>query len=339
MPTPRQDIFYLHLLRCIAAIAVIAIHVLGPFRFLYGEIPFDAWFSAVGINALSRWAVPIFMMISGALLLSSNKPFDARHYLKRRLGKVVIPFVAWSLIYAGISGALANDPQITVQAIVDAPANPTWYHLWFFYDFIPLYFVIPLLAPLLKAMNEEQIKILLAGWLTLTCMHFLKVPSFLREPLVLFIGYLVLGWYLFNRDNRSQLPLWLGLGISAAVINLLGSYWASDHKGAYSALFMGYKSINTVVIGAMLFVLAQSYAERLGAALRRIVTSISTYSLGIYLIHPLLLIPIRSAIERDYAQFGHPAVAIPALTLLTLVVAWALTALLARLPIVRQLVP
>ncbi|GAA5188637.1 acyltransferase [Ferrimonas gelatinilytica] len=338
MSAPRQEIFYLHLLRAVAAIAVIAIHVLGPFRQMYGEIPLDAWFSAVAINASARWAVPLFMMISGALLLSSSKPFDAQYYLQRRLGKVVVPFVGWTLIYLAAT-SLLEGPQAGLTALIALNTDPAWYHLWFFYDFIPLYFVIPLLAPLLKAMSEEQVKLLVVAWLTLTLMHLLKVPTPLSQNLILYSGYLVLGWYLFNHDTRAQWRYWIGLGVAALAINWVGSYLLTAEKGSYNALFMGYKTLNTVLIGAMIFLLAQRYAEAVGPRLRRWVTSLSTYSLGIYLLHPMLLIPVRTAIERHYDAFGHPALAIPLITLVTLLVAWALTALLSRIPLVRKLVP
>ncbi|WP_354016422.1 acyltransferase [Endozoicomonas lisbonensis] len=341
--SPRQDIFYLHFLRCIAAIAVIAIHVLGPYRSMYDAIPYDAWFSAVAINALSRWAVPVFIMISGALLLTSAieelKPFDARHYLTRRMGKVLIPFLSWSLIYAATSGMLAGDLDKATEAIVGFPSQPVWYHLWFFYDFIPLYFVIPLLAPVLRLMNREQVKIVLAAWFTLTLMHFLKVPTCLRQSLVLYSGYLVLGWYLHNRNNRPQLKLWLVAGAGSALLNLLGSAYASKLTGGYSSLFMGYKSLNTVLIAGMLFVLAQVCADRIGTRLKRVLVSLSTCSLGVYLLHPLLLIPVRATIKQQYDAFGHPALTIPLIVLVTLLLAWGLAALLARVPVVRHLVP
>ena len=341
MSQPQPQIFYLHLLRFVAAIAVITIHVLGPFRELYGKIPMDEWFSAVGINAMSRWAVPVFIMISGALLLSSTRPLQCQHYLTRRLGKVVVPFIGWTLIYALISGYSAGqwDSSQSWQAIVQANNTPVWYHLWFFYDFIPLYFVIPLLAPILTKMTEEQVKMLLAAWFVLSLMQLLRVETPLRQNLILYSGYLVLGWYLFNRDNRPQLKLWLAFGLAAIAMNLLGSWTASHIKGSYSALYMGYKSLNTVMIGAMIFVLAQCYADRIGDKLKIMVCSISKYSLGIYLLHPILLIPVREWDNGFYDAFGHPLVAIPAISVATLLLCWGLTAALARLPVVNCLVP
>lgn len=346
MQAKHSAIFYIDFLRFMAAIAVIVIHVLGPFRYLYGEIPDSEWLAAAGLNSITRWAVPVFMLISGALLLSTERVFQCEHYLTKRLGKVVIPFVGWTIIY-GLVGGFMIDGVFTTQWVgstaIDilkkSPTDPVWYHLWFFYDFIPLYFVIPFLIPLLKKASPDHIKLALFCWAVLFLMHWLKVGSFLQQNLVLYSGYLVLGWYLFNRDNRPQLKGWLTAGASMLVLNFAGTWFLAIEKGAYSSFFMGYKTLNTAVIGGMLFVLAQAYADRIQGKLRALVTLISTYSLGIYLIHPLVLIPIRDLNNGFYALFSSNWIAIPTLTVVTLVFSLVLVMLLVKIPLIKRLVP
>lgn len=341
MSEPRPSIFYIDLLRFVAAIAVVVIHVLGPFRFLYGEVSDSDWLAAMGYNSVSRWAVPIFMMISGALLLSDSRPFDCQRYITRRLGKVLIPFIAWTFIYALVGGFEGRgwNAGLTEKLILESNNEPVWYHLWFFYDFIPLYFVIPFLAIVLRTLSAEHIKLLLAAWWMLTLMHWLKVETPLRQNIVLYSGYLVFGWYLFNRDNRPQLKYWVVAGIGCLLLNALGSAYLSFLGGKYSTFFMGYKSLNTVLIAGMLFVVAQSYAERIQGRLRRLIGVISKYSLGIYLVHPLLLIPVRNLDNGVYSFFGSNWLAIPVISLFTLVLALGVTVILAKLPIIRRVVP
>lgn len=351
MPETRPSIFYIDLLRFLAAIAVVVIHVLGPFRFLYGEVSDSDWLAAAGYNSISRWAVPIFMMISGALLLSDSRPFDSQRYVTRRLGKVLIPFIAWTVIYAVVGGFEGLETMVgsfidiswnaeqAGKLILESNNEPVWYHLWFFYDFIPLYFVIPFLAIALKSLSSEHIKLLLAAWWMLTLMHWLKVETPLRQNIVLYSGYLVFGWYLFNRDNRPQLKYWVVAGVGCLLLNVLGSAYLSFLSGKYSTFFMGYKSLNTVLIAGMLFVIAQSYAERIQGRLRSVISVISKYSLGIYLVHPLLLIPIRHLDNGVYSFFGSNWLAIPVISLITLVLALGVTVVLARLPIIRRVVP
>lgn len=341
MKDKRDSIFYIDFLRFIAAFAVVAIHTLGPFRFLYGEIPDSDWLVAMGINSISRWAVPVFMMISGALLLSTKKPFDCEFYLTKRLSKVVIPFIGWTLIYAVIAGFLVDgwSASETLKLIKNSPNDPTWYHLWFFYDFIPLYFVIPFLIPLLKKLTPELTKLVLVICLVMFSMNWLKVESFLLENLVLYSAYLIWGWYLFNRDNRAQLKHWLVVGITMLLLNFFGSWELAVKTGQYNSFFMGYKTLNTMIIASMLFVLAQCYADKITGQFRCFISAVSKYSLGIYLLHPLLLIPVRELDNGFYSFFATNWLAIPIITLVVLLVSLLCTMLLVKIPLINRLVP
>ncbi|MCP4322529.1 MAG: acyltransferase family protein [Psychromonas sp.] len=341
MSAQSSSIFYIDFLRFIAAIAVIAIHVLGPFRFLYGEIPDSDWLAAMGINSVTRWAVPLFIMISGALLISTERTFHCEHYLTNRLSKVVIPFIGWTIIYAIVAGFVAGgwSAMQTFEVIQNSPNTPAWYHLWFFYDFIPLYFVIPFLIPLLKKLTPELTQLVIVIYAVMFLMKWFKVESFLLQNIILYTGYLILGCYLFNRDNSEQLKYWLVTGITMLLLNFFGSWELAVKSGEYSSFFMGYKTLNTMIIAAMLFVVAQTYAGKITGKLRLLISIISKYSLGIYLLHPLLLIPVREIDNGVYALFDSNWLAIPVITIVVLFISLFCTMLLVTIPVVKRLVP
>lgn len=345
MANQKTSIFYIDLLRCIAAFAVIIIHVLGPLRGLYGEVPTSEWFAAASFNSFTRWAVPVFMMISGALLLSNDRPFDCKHYLSKRLGKVVIPFIAWTLIYAVIAGISFSQGQFTwsyeiSSNLIDGANNtPTWYHLWFFYDFIPLYFIIPFLAPLLKKIPTQLVYLLIFTYMVLFLTHWLKVESILHQNIIFYTGYLIIGWYLFNRDNTAHLRYWVGAGVLMLILNALGTLIFTQSLGKYSSLFMGYKTLNTMIIGGMLFVVAQCYADKIKGKFKALVLLISKYSLGIYLCHPIFLIPVRDLSNGYFDFFGSYWVAIPSLTIIIMAISILFTYILAKIPILNRIAP
>lgn len=123
------------------------------------------------------------------------------------------------------------------------------------------------------------------------------------------------------------------------VFNFFGTWQLAIDTGKYSSLFMGYKTLNTVLIAGMLFVLAQTYADKIQGKLRAFVLIISKYSLGIYLLHPLLLIPVRQLDNGFYSAFGSNWLAIPIITLLTMVLSLLSTMLLVKIPVMKRLVP
>ena len=59
-------------LRVIAIIAVITIHSTTSFYARFGEIGMLDWWLANLLNSASRFAIPLFVMISGALLLGRD---------------------------------------------------------------------------------------------------------------------------------------------------------------------------------------------------------------------------------------------------------------------------
>ncbi|MGC9400849.1 acyltransferase [Vibrio genomosp. F10 str. 9ZC157] len=308
----RERVQFFDLLRCVAAVAVIAIHVLAPYRHELGSIPFDQWLTAVSINGVSRWAVPVFILISGALMLSDQRPFDAKYYVKRRLGKVLLPFIIWSLFYAYLSGwTLAGyDIGVTKQVLSDSLTHSTYYHLGFFYYFIPLYFVIPLLQIFVRRTTDEAVYALVAVWLFTTVLYLFKVDGPWSNQFWLYSGYLPLGYVLFKKVplNKTSVGIFTGLGVIALVATVVSVVNLSVTADAYTVgRWLSYKTLNVILAASMVFMLCRYFGESLSEKTRKVVGVISQNSLGIYILHPIFLWPMK---EFGWYQ-GHPAWVIP----------------------------
>lgn len=210
----RERVLFFDLLRCVAAVAVIAIHVLAPYRNELGVIPMDQWLTAVGVNSVTRWAVPVFILITGALMLSDTRPFDGKYYVKRRLGKVLVPFLIWSTFYAYLSGWTAQgfDFETVKEVLSNSPFHATYYHLGFFYYFIPLYFVIPLFQWMARNVDDNVLYTYLAFWMFTSTLFLFKIDGPWSNQMWLYMGYLPLGYVLFQKVplNRSMVTLFTG---------------------------------------------------------------------------------------------------------------------------------
>lgn len=88
---------YLDSIRGVAIILVIIHHLCA--RFIQQENIDSAWWAANFLITLSIPAVPLFVIISGALLLTSQKDVPVSKFLINRFKKVGIPFIAWMIIY------------------------------------------------------------------------------------------------------------------------------------------------------------------------------------------------------------------------------------------------
>ena len=326
----EKSFFYIDLLRAVAAFAVVIVHTLGPYRHMIGQIPDYDWVSAVGLNVSSRWAVPVFIMITGALMLPDTRPFDLRYYLSRRVSKVVIPFLVWSVVYAFLGGViwdhlgLGFDFVSTLRLLDALPYEETWEHLGFYYYFIPLYLVIPFLTPFVQKLSDDQLRMLVLGWMVLTLFYFLQIQSHWMIGTVMYGGYLVLGYALIRvpLTKRQRGIICLG-AVFATGAGTYGVWEISSIVREYSpGFYTSYKTINTVIVATAVFATGFHYAERIQGGLRKVIRFVGQHSLGLYLIHPLVLWPLQNL------EFfpGYTIVTIPLMALgvaiVTLFLVW-----------------
>ncbi len=338
-----QNYFYIDLLRTVAAIAVVIIHVIGPYRSLLGDIPDYDWLSAIGFNTASRWAVPVFIMISGALMLPDTRPFNFNYFLSRRMSKVLVPFLTWSLFYSllgGVivtSGSFTYDAQAASELIRMFPEEETWYHLGYYHYFIPLYFAIPFLAPAVQQMSDDQLCMLVLGWLLLTLLYLLRVESAWYIDMVMYGGYLILGYAMVRitlQPQQQKALVWAGC--LALVTGFYATWDQSSSAGSYSpGRLTSYKTLNTAVIAAMVFLLCRNHADKLGSRWKKLVGFIGRYSLGLYLVHPLVLWPVR----HWELQPGFTLLTVPLVTAVVIAITLGLVWLMGKSRVTAWMVP
>ncbi|MGB1319301.1 MAG: acyltransferase [Vibrio gallaecicus] len=336
----KQRVLFFDLARCVAAVAVIAIHVLAPYRHELNSIPFGEWFTAITVNGFSRWAVPVFILITGALMLSDQRPFDAKYYVQRRLGKVLIPFIVWSLFYTYLSGWSLEgfDSGVSWQVLAESYHHYTYYHLGFFYYFIPLYFVIPFLQIMLRKYGDKSIYALTGVWLFTTLLFLLGIDGPWSHELWLYTGYLPLGYILYKKVPLTKTTMWSivtlgGLALFATVFMVVDASLAAEKYTV--GRWLSYKTLNTVIIASMVFLLCRYFGEGLSDKSNQLVSFVSKYSLGIYLLHPIFLWPMK---EFGWYQ-GHPAWVIPLWVLIGGAGALWMSWLLAKSSKTRWLLP
>jgi surface polysaccharide O-acyltransferase-like enzyme len=324
-------------LRTVAAAAVVAIHVLGPYRARLGEMPDVEWASAIAVNGALRWCVPVFILITGALLLADTRPFDVRYFLRRRFAKVLVPFLAWSLLYAVVAGVSPAGfaPAVVAATVRAMPAHETYYHLGFFYYFIPLYVLVPPLLFFVRRAPRAAVLAVTLGWLVLTGLYLAGASGLWSSDFVLYGGYLLLGYVLWRERGVPIGPLVIPAAV-ALVAGQVAVIQASLASGDYEiGRYFSYKTLNTALIAAAVFALALRGSVSLGARARAASAFVGRHSLGIYLVHPLFLWPVRAF--DLYA--GHPLLVIPAWTAVAFGLALATSVALSRWRGTAWLVP
>lgn len=288
-------LFFIEFLRCFAIVQVILLHASAPFA-VSTSTKGLFWVGCI-IDSFARSCVPLFLLISGMLLLSSRQNESSVDFLKRRIWRVGIPLLAWTIIYSG--WRLSKGAHLDWVTVINQPAC---YHLQYLYYLIGLYLATPILRAFLRGSNKQELFYFLALWLVgASVVPTLSSFSGLQPPIVFtvatgFSGYFILGYALRDYQIPAKRNLQFGLIACACLaITILGTYYLSysqpDPK-LNEALF-NYSSPQIIVYSAILFLAAKSLSFKFSGAAGRLaarsIESLSAASFTIYLVHPLFL--------------------------------------------------
>jgi surface polysaccharide O-acyltransferase-like enzyme len=130
------------IIRIIAAFFVVFSHSTDVFvlwTMLKGSI---SWEIVYYLNTLSRVAVPLFVILSGHLVLSKEKTTNIREFYKRRFSRILIPFLVWLIIYYGWA-IYWDQIRLTPQYILQTLWSANIWHLYFLIIILELYILAP----------------------------------------------------------------------------------------------------------------------------------------------------------------------------------------------------
>ncbi|HVV55859.1 MAG TPA: acyltransferase family protein, partial [Mucilaginibacter sp.] len=231
-----QVIEWINNLRVIALFAVIVLHTASPLLMDLQKASVSDWLAGDVYNALSRFAVPVFVMITGALLL--HREYELGDFLKKRLTRIIWPFLFWSLVYVAYSW-YNEDIIFTANAWADTKIvlhqlkYGAYYHLWYVYMLIGLYLIIPVISRFVRNSAEKEIRYFLIVWFIVIAFSQPYLSRFRPQVDVRYfngyIGYLVLGHYLAfkpipQKGIRGLLVVFYIL-LTAGIV--LGTYFLS----------------------------------------------------------------------------------------------------------------
>lgn len=343
-PARPQNIDWISNLRVIALYAVIILHCSSIPLIAYGKIPMTDWWQADFFNAIVRFAVPVFVMITGALLL--HREYEPWSFLKKRLSRVVIPFLFWSLVYVWYSWyneeiTFGNDVWANIRQVLHLLKYGSSYHMWYVYMLIGLYFFMPVLSKFVRHASEKEIIYFLVIWLAVMLITQPYLSRF--NPVVDmhyfagFAGYLVLGhWLAFKEFKTKHLRLWLLLlAIACILIIAFGSRLLLGYP-KYPGTML-YEPVNPVVVllSSSLFLLARLTTVKTSPAFNRVRNFADKYTYGLYLAHPLILYFLDDPFGISY-QFAAPVISIPVTALIAFIISLALVWLINKIPVIGK---
>ena len=364
----NQHIVWLDVVRFIAMFTVVCCHCTDPFNFYPGTAPnigeIKLWGAIYG--SVLRPCVPLFVMITGALLLPVRG--DTSTFYKKRIPRVFYPFLIWSVLYnlfPWITGLLGLNPQIildffpyageevmrqsfsvSLEYILMIPFNFSILavHMWYIYLLIGLYLYLPVFSAWVeKASERAKLMFLLAWGVTLLLPYYYQfVSNYLwgtcswnsfgmLYAFAGFNGYLLLGHYLKNLEWSLKKTLTIGIPMFAVgyAVTFLGFRHITalpEYTDEMLELFFTYCSLNVVMMTIPVFMLAKKVKVN-SERMKKALANLTVCGFGIYMIHYFFTGPSVVLMRAIDMPIG---LQIPVAAILAFAVSWGLVWLIYR---------
>ncbi|KFM99549.1 hypothetical protein D0U04_17725 [Bacillus clarus] len=342
-----KRLVYMDWLRVLATIAVVTIHVAAGYVSVLDSNNLSRWMSGNLFESLSRASVPIFVMISGALLLKGTKDISILEFLQKRASKVIIPFVGWSTLFYLYGAYIGYFPASLKQGIKYFLTDSIGGHLWFLYMIVGIYLITPLLKIFVKNAGKREVEYFLILWLYASViLKLIKYYYPINFNIELFyvtnyVGYFLLGYYLSNYDITKK---WRNISYIGGFVGFIGTFFITYHytvkaDGQLDQFWYEYFAPGVLLMAIGLFVFFRYTFQNSERKLPFLLRGINQASLGIYILHFFLLNNFLYKVFPKVNAHVHAILAIPINVIIAIVLSMVITLVLQRIPVVKRLVP
>jgi len=309
--------------------------------------------------SVEPWIMPLLFCIAGLSAKFALQTRTPRVYLKERVTKLLIPFLAGVIIvcpviayyalkfHTGYTGSFAGAFVHFFSSINNILVTPNGVagdfsvdHLWF----IIFLFVISVMALGVILFGQRQAKLRLnPGRVSLPILILLFIPFWILNfagfnvagySLLSYFAMFLIGYYLFSTDSVQALleQYWAAL-LAAWIILTIGVMWMYGITLGHYEVFWGQSSFY-VLTGWMGVLALMGAGRHLFDKTNSFAVYMSTASYPVYIIHEAVLV----AIAYYVLMLAIP----PILQFLTIVifsilVTFACYEILRRIPVVRAL--
>ena len=237
-----------------------------------------------------NWAVPVFFMITGALLLNPLKEITIEKSVEKYAMRIFYPLFFWGIIYAFLK-LLSNEKRIgfylipkSIEYVIE---GKSFSHLWYLYVLVGIYLILPLIKSYINYCSKRDIKTLL---FILFIMDFIfpfvtKVTSIdiaFKLSLTYPFFYLILGYFIWHCiDNSRTNNIYILYIISLGIIIVL------NYMSLKYSFIAEYNSPFIAILAGGIFLKGKEIKTSI--LTEKNIWKFDRLCFGIYLIHPMFV--------------------------------------------------
>ena len=295
----REHVAYFDYLRFFGAVGVVFLHVAS--QPVGDGVINKEWVLLTVITTFSYTAVPLFFMMSGYLLLTSEKTKNVSVLLKHRLPHLLAPLLFWTVVVTIWLMWKNNDASARyfINCVLSGISTPIMQHFWYIYTLSAIYILSPFLYRGITNLSETEHRYIFCVILIIffQTMVMIVLPESIASVFTFKIlvdlrflgGHLLtflLGYYLGKIRRRFSNIVLSALVVVDAGIIILGTYFASTAGGGYTGKFQDQSAGFSVFLAVCLFLL---FKQNIRKTERKVnITPVINLSFGIYIMHNLL---------------------------------------------------
>lgn len=330
--------------------AVVLVHAVSPLvNTAYADLNSPTWWAAHTLDSALRWCVPVFVMISGALLLRP-RPEGVGAFYRKRWARIGIPLAVWTGGY--LLWERWRDDIAVSDAVSQVASGSPSIHLYFLYVIAGLYLLTPFLRTIVAHTPRTRL-----WWFTGLVLALGAADQLLAlidgaggvtaaTQFLPFLGYYLLGWLLLTSDPGVRT---LRYGFAAFVLGTAGTTVgagvaavAEGEWGTHAEYVYDFLSPTVALASVGVFVLLRAAGLSLAnggpvaRAANRTVATVSALSFGVYLVHVMVLNTLRDIAGTPHGVDALLAGAMYAVA--TAAISLILVAAARRIPLLRSTV-
>jgi surface polysaccharide O-acyltransferase-like enzyme len=346
-PNARStSIQYINKLRIAAIYAVITAHVTIWTTLNIEPFTFD-WWLGQWIYFLCLWSIPVFVMISGALLLDDTKTETAADFYRRRFQLIGIPLVFWTVFYIVVRKVVGGE-QLTIGYVIKllVTADP-YYHMWFLYMIAGLYLITPPLHNYIRHSTRKERLFVIASIFVLTIGYAQADVIFWNNHRTVFtmfipyIAYYMCGYELRSIDPKKISSKYLVAAGALCVLYIVlfsGPLIRIEESGNQQ-FALEFFAPPVIIMSVTIFWIAYLRNQTPPKAGRRraktALEQVASTTLGIYLLHPLVLEYLRGRLGKHANEHSF-LLGVLVAPLITFTACYLITSLIMNIPTLRR---
>ncbi len=291
------------LLRIVAAFSVVMLHSAGQKWYIL-PVTSREWQIANAWDALFRFGVPIFVMISGAIFL--NRDIGMKRLYSHNIFRLLVIYGIWSAAYGLYDCRMRNLGAAEWKEAVKEMLSGR-YHLWFLPMIIAVYMLVPILRSWVKNAEKRNLQYFLLlffflkiGIFTISSLSTSYIVRYAADTVNImeigmacsYIGYFVWGYYIarYGIPEKWHKSIYAGV-IPAALLNVLLDRYLSLKAGVPAGEIYDSYGVFTFVIVTALFLFFTNVMGKVNYSRPsvRIIRWLSDGTFGVYVMHVGLL--------------------------------------------------